>query len=177
MEKQFKITKSTVEQYKIRHESGMYYADIVLDHNGEKGRIQIASDYGSWQNYWGSCGCSFKEFLTRIDMWYFAGKVGENNWLDFEATKNKMYQDIKEARMCRQIDAEEAKEICMEAKHVFDSANSKSAYEHLIYNSEKIWKLYQDPSSIPVETGISPQFKRFFNEAWAAFIEEIKKEI
>lgn len=86
MEGKFSINKNTVEQYKIRHSSGSCWADIVLDSGDGCGRIQIASDFGDWQYYWGSCGCSFKKFLTEIDMGYFAGKVGESDWFDIDAT-------------------------------------------------------------------------------------------
>ncbi len=106
--KKYKITKSTCEVYKLRHECGMYWADITLDCGEKSGRIQIASDYGTWQNYWGCCGCSFKEFLTRLDVEYTAGKFRARNAEDRE---------------------------------------------------------------------ITPQFKRFWNEAWAVFIEQIKSEI
>ena len=49
------VTKSTVEVYKIRSNE-FAWADITIDASGNKGRISIASDYGSWQNYWGACG-------------------------------------------------------------------------------------------------------------------------
>lgn len=170
MDGQFSITKSTVEQYKIRHTSGMYWADIVLDFGDGYGRVQIASDYGSWQNYWGACG-SFKEFLTGIDMYYFANKVGEANWFDIDATRAKMYRDIKDARKCGEISAEKASDICTEVEDVFENSDSKSSYEYFVFNSKIIWDFYQEPSAIPLETSVSPQFKRFYNEAWQCFVE------
>ena len=105
--KKYTVTKSTCEVYKLRHECGMYWADITLDCASKSGRIQIASDYGSWQNFWSCCGCSFKEFLTRLDMQYTAGKFGaEDNQGD-----------------------------------------------------------------------VTPQFKRFWNEAWQVFIVQLKNEL
>lgn len=177
MDGQFSITKSTVEQYKIRHTSGMYWADIVLDFAAGCGRVQIASDYGSWQNYWGACGCSFKKFLTEIDMGYFAGKVGETDWFDMDATKRRMYQDIKDARKYRMIEADEAKEICEEVERVFGNVSCRRDYEHFVFDSKIIWNFYQEPSAIPLETSVSPQFKRFYNEAWQCFVEQLKQEI
>ncbi|MEG0797064.1 MAG: hypothetical protein RR397_11270 [Odoribacter sp.] len=177
MDGKFSITKSTVEQYKIRHTSRMYWADIVLDSGNECGRLQIASDYGSWQNYWSSCGCSFKKFLPKIDMQYFAEKVGENDWFDIDATRARIYQDIKCARKDREIGAKEGKEICEEVKRVFSSVGCRMDYEHFIFDSKIIWNFYQEPCSIPLETDVSPQFKRFYNEAWQCFIEQLKQEI
>ena len=104
--KKYSINKTQCEVYKLRHECGMYWADITVDSGEKSGRIQIASDYGSWQNYWSCCGCSFKEFLTKLDMQYTAGKFGAER------------------------------------------------------NGET-----------------TPQFKLFWNEAWAAFIEQIKSEL
>ena len=81
MDTKFTTTRSTVECYKIRSDRGLW-ADITIDANGKAGRVQIASDYGSWENYWGACGSEFKEFLCGLDIDYAAGKFGESKWFD-----------------------------------------------------------------------------------------------
>lgn len=89
----YAVTKTHVECYKLRRPgTGDGWADITLDVNGNAGRIQIASDYGSWEHYWGSCGCPFKEFLINLskDIHYAAGKFGEGKWFDQEATMADM---------------------------------------------------------------------------------------
>ena len=89
------IEKTTVECYRLRHSSGMW-ADITIDANKETGRIQIASDYGSWQNYWGSCGKPFKLFLQSLDKYYVAGKFGASKWFDAVKTVAEYRAVIKE---------------------------------------------------------------------------------
>lgn len=174
MEKQYTITKSHVEVYKIRTESGMYWADITIDNNGEKGRIQIASDYGDWQYYWGSCGCPFKKFLTHLDIGYTAGKFREDGWFDEEATKRSIYNDIKYRRECRDLTADQAKELIDECQEL--DFSSKESYQFSFFNSELLCKEF-DSCDIPFETNISPLFRQFWNEPWKAFIEQIKQEI
>ena len=55
MENQYTVTKTTVEKYTIRHSTGRYWADIVLDCGVNSGRIQVASDFGDWQYFFGAC--------------------------------------------------------------------------------------------------------------------------
>lgn len=175
--KEFKITKSTTELYKIRHESGMYWADIIVDDQDKRGRIQIASDYGSWQNYWGDCGCSFKEFLTKIDIGYFAGKVGEQDWFDQEATHSKIKQDIIESRKDDNISAVDARELWDSVNDMFLDVANKEGYCHYAYDNNLLWKFYQEPCAFPCITGSSPQFRQFWKEPWQAFIKRLKEEL
>ncbi|NDV94852.1 hypothetical protein D0T84_07960 [Dysgonomonas sp. 521] len=174
---EFTINKSQCELYKIRHQSGMYWADITLDYKDKTGRIQIASDYGSWQNYWGACGCSFKEFLTKIDMWYFAGKVGESDWFDSDATHKRIKKDIIESRRGNDISEDEARDLWDVVNDMFIDICGKESYWHHAYDNDKLWRFYREPYAYPCITDISPQFKRFWNEAWVVFINQIKEEI
>lgn len=47
------IEKTQIELYKVRLDGGQGWADISIDAKEKSGRIQIASDWGAWQYYWG----------------------------------------------------------------------------------------------------------------------------
>lgn len=103
------ITKEQVEVYKLRSsDTSIGWADITVDNRGTAGRLSIASDYGKWQYYWGSTGCGFKEFLTRLNEHYMAEKFGADGYFDFEATIASIKEGIINDRKDENIEAEEA---------------------------------------------------------------------
>lgn len=171
--KKAKITKSKAEIYKIRFGNGLYWANITVDDLGESGRIQIASDFGSWQNYWASCGCSFKKFLTELNIHYTANKFKADNWFDNEKTIERFKSDIIEYRMFSGLGKEKAREL-------FDSLE---AFEDVINKGEFIQEMWNSPilsfynHKPPLIETITPQFKKFWETAWAVFIEEINSEL
>lgn len=175
---EFTITKTQCELYKIRHKSGCYWADITIDHKDATGRIQIASDYGSWQNYWGSCGCSFKEFLIKLnnDIHYTASKFGASDWFDLEKTKQSIYQEIVNSRKNRETTAGEAREYIDELKEIY--ATDANCFMVSFMETECFAKVFDhDPCSVECEISIHPHFRKFWEEAWAVFIEELKCEV
>lgn len=93
----YTVTKSTAECFKLRHSSGMYWADITIDAKDHTGRIQIASDFGSWQYFWGACGKPFIEFLSGLDIQYTAGKFGADQFFDSEQTLKDYENAVNEA--------------------------------------------------------------------------------
>lgn len=101
----FELTKSTVEKYMLRGNGT--WADIVLDDQGDKrGQIMINSDYGAWSYFWGSMGCSLKEFITKCDTPYLMGKLGERNYFDEEATKECYRRNLQELLKDNDIEQE-----------------------------------------------------------------------
>lgn len=173
MDPKFSITKSKVECYKIRHTSGMYWADITIDSNGTTGRIQVASDYGDWQNYWGACGCLFKQFLTEIDMHYTAGKFGESKWFDEQKTIQVYKQTIIEWRRNDDIDAERAREMWTEISNLNSSDETAFAYQVM----GDCPSFYQYSETPEMYHSVSPQFRSFWKNVWPVFINLIKQEI
>lgn len=165
----FTITKTQIECYKIRSGKGAW-ADITIDAQGNTGRIQIASDYGSWQYYWGACGERFKRFLADLDIYYAAGKFGEGNWFDLDKTIENLKSRIKEYS----ADYPEKKaELKSELKELKDSSCKE----------EFVAKMWQSPEILEMEghnpemiTDVSPSFKKFWEVLWPVFIEELKKE-
>jgi hypothetical protein len=95
LELKYIIEKAQCEVYMLRlRKGGGYWADITLHCHNNAGCIQIASDYGRWQYYWGACGCPFKEFLTELnDMEYVASKFGAKNMDDNTTPQFKRFWD------------------------------------------------------------------------------------
>lgn len=176
MKTEYTITKSQVECYKLRHESGLYWADINVDANENKGRIQIASDFGSYQYYWGACGCSFKEFLIKIGIDYAAAKFGEDKWFDFDETIKSYKKTLIQYRREENITTEDAREIYDEIKELEEECPYReNDFVVIIQGKEKLMKFFEWTPSLCYE--ISPQFKNFWNMVWPVFIEKLNEEI
>lgn len=171
----YTLTKSTVECYKLRDKtSGMYWADITIDAKETTGRIQIASDFGSWQNYWGACGCSFKEFLTKLDMEYFAGKVGESHWFDFDKTILQYKGYVLHERRNDLIESCEARKMFDEIKSLDEGG--RDGFTQIMYNDCPTL-MRQFDYCPDTHTSVSPQFRKFWETAWKAFVIELKAEL
>lgn len=187
------IKKSTIECYKLRSKTSSVWADITLDSLDRAGRLQIASDYGNWQYYWGSCGESFKKFLTGLDIGYVANKFGENRYFDLNATLKNL-KDCIISENFPEINADDYDLTDEEEKASFEdeklSRQSKidefnndferlsNAYDendfvHIWYQCDNIIELVERPDIVHC---ISPLFLRFWNEIWPFFINELKKE-
>jgi len=163
-------TKSTVECYKIRGLAHGAWADITVDADANTGRIQIASDYGSWENYWGACGCPFKEFLIGLDMHYAAGKFGAGRWFDHEATINAIKADIDEYAR-----DDEERNGMMEEWAALEDCTEVNSFCMIAFQSDYLRKLWDTGPDI--KKTIDPSFRKFWENAWPVFIEELKKEI
>lgn len=163
------IEKSIAELYKIRGTNGSF-ANISLDYSGKQGRISISTDYGVWSYYWGSCGCSFKEFLIGLNMEYAAGKFGEDKFFNHEATMNYLKSRIKE----NSEDKEHNRKLKDELKSLVD-CEDKSSFTAQMWNCSEIMKL--EDYCPDLVTGISPGFKYFWENLWTKFIESLKQEL
>jgi hypothetical protein len=170
MEKEtYTIEKTLVECYKLRSTTGSYWADITIDSIGTKGRIQIASDFGSYQNYWGACGCSFKEFLQRLNIEYAADKFGEDKWFDLDATIKLLRE-----RILDEFHHEDDKDEVLSELKELESCSNKEEFCDQIRNCKNIWQMEDGMPSLCY--AITPQFKRFWDEIWPVFIDHLKKE-
>lgn len=174
MKTTYSITKSTVECYKIRHEKSFYWADITVDHNGGKGRISIASDFGSYQHYWGACGNSFKEFLCKIGIDYAADKFGADRWFDPELTIKSYKETVLDYRRTESIEAEQARKLFNEIKELEEVGSSESEFCHVLQQQESLMKFFDWCPNL--SKTISPQFRNFWKEIWPVFIQELKNE-
>jgi len=162
----YSIKKTTVESYKVRCDS-FYWADITIDADGKMGRIQIVSDFGSWQNYWGACGCSFKEFLQKINIDYAADKFGAHKWFDLDRTIISLKERIN--------DYTDDKEDLLKELESLESSSGKDEFIHIMHNCDEIMKMenyYPD-----MIYSIEPGFKRFWKEVWPVFTNQLSKEL
>lgn len=168
--KKYSVTKSLIECYKIKQNNNFGWANIVVDAMDETGRIQIASDYGSWQYYWGSCGYSFKKFLIKLDQHYAANKFGEANWFDLEKTVERLKKRIKEYTS----DKEERKSLMNEINDL-EQSSCKSEFEQKMWMCTKIMNM--EDNCPEFSYSISPAFTMFWKEIWPVFIDVLQKEI
>ena len=173
MNTELTLTKSTVECYKIRSSKNSNWADITIDSNGSTGRIQIASDYGDWQRYWGACGSSFKEFLTKLNIEYAADKFGADNYFDLDKTINSLKSQIEE--FCESESADIKQELLNELKILEKESSCKEEFVHKMWDSPKLLEMTDNSPDLCMS--ITPLFKRFWDEMWPTFIQELKNEI
>lgn len=170
---EYTITKSTVECYKIRHPSGMYWADITLDGKDNQVRIQIASDYGDYQYYWGACGPTYKEFLQRISIDYAATKFGADQWFDHEATIRRFKLDVIDYRRREFIDAKTARKLWNEIVRMEDHPNEQE-FIHVMWEQKHLMAFYDHCPDLTKD--ITPQFKKFWATVWQVFLQQLKVE-
>lgn len=149
----------------------MYWADINIDSQGTKGRIQIASDYGSYQNYWGACGCDFKKFLIGLNIEYAADKFEADRWFDHDATIRDFKYSVLEERRFENITSKKAREIYDEIETLKDYTD-KESFGSQMWNCSELMRLYDHCPDI--KTGISPLFRKFWDGPWQIFISNIK---
>jgi hypothetical protein len=164
----FSINKTTVECYKIRHSSGMYWADITIDAAPGKGRIMIASDYGDYQYFWGACGEDFKAFLAKLDIYYTAGKFGCNQWFDVDASVAAIKKYVRECRLSK----EEMKVIGPQIQELEDYIHEQEFISEF-YARKELSRLFEYPEIIK---DITPQFKKFWQHVWPVLLGELEKE-
>lgn len=167
------ITKQQVTVYKMRGLEHGNWADFTIDEGEKAGRISISSDWGNWANYWGACGESFKKFLCSLDIYYFAGKVGESNWLDTEKTVKCWKKTILERRRENSIDENLARFAFDELKDA-DENYSGSDFIYAVYNCDNLLKALEYDKN--TQTDVSPSFRNFWEKAWLPFIAYLKKE-
>jgi hypothetical protein len=169
---EFEITKTTVECYKVRHPTGMYWADITIDSGERSGRIQIASDYGSFQHYWGACGESFKKFLLSIDKYYAAGKFGQDRWFDVDKTISSMRTHIEEC--CTDMDENEV--LYSELKKLEEQQwDNENDFLNDFFSKKHLSSFYDGlPDTV---RDLTPQFEKFWNSCWQVFLNQIRYEL
>lgn len=168
-----KVTKETIESYKIRlddHE----WADIAIDKGVKSGRIQIASGWGSWERYWGSCGQPFIEFLIGLNINYAAGKFGCDRHFDLDSTVKLWKKEIIDARKDNNVDSEYARVLFNEVLRFESEQPNKSFAEHMMWTSELLEFFNHSPD---FHTTISPAFLNFWKRIWIPFTEHLQSEI
>lgn len=167
-ESQYTVSKSSVELYRFRHPSGMFWADITIDANKNGGRISIASDFGNYSNYWGAAGCDFKQFLGEISIDYAADKFDADRWFDHQATL-ELYRIY-----AREVEDKDLRNLIYREIKSLDDYNQKEPFLHELMNSRNLVRLFDGCPEI--EYTIKPQFKRLWNEVWPEMIKAFNAE-
>ena len=172
-----KITKETIQLYKIREVGEMGWADISIDEGEQCGRISIASDWGNWQYFWGACGCPFKEFLVHLkkDIHYTANKFGAANWFDLDKTIEQIKREILNYRRLHEITAEKARTLYVEIKEIESECTNSIHHFYAVFHASETLSAWYD--EIPTHTGIEPSFKVFWEKAYLPFCDELQKEL
>jgi hypothetical protein len=168
------ITETTVVCYKLRNLRNGNFANFTLDiENGKSGgRVSISSSYGDFSYYWSAPGDDLKAFLCSLNIEYAADKFDQDRWFDADATVKGFKQTILESRRFQSIDRKFAKE-CWDA--VKDLAYyDKDEFYTLLGDERDLMRLFD--GCPPIEYDISPQFKRFWTEAWLVMMKHFQTE-
>ena len=172
-----KITKSTKEVYYLRTDE--YFADISIDEDdsGKGGSLSIAADYGNSHHYWGACGMPFKQFLCKIGIDYVAGKFSLGKEIDEKATILQWKKDVIKSMRDGDIDMQETRAIWDSIKELDGTVGSVGEsyfMAELSHHAELLRYYYHHP---PIITGITDNFKDFWERLWLPFLEHLKQEI
>lgn len=165
---EYTVTKTTVELYRFRHPSGMYWADITIDSGEKSGRISIASDFGTYSNYWSHAGQAFKEFLGEIAIDYAADKFGADRWFDHAETLLRFSEYANESSK------EDLRDLIMEEIRNLQEHTQKESFIVELMHSPGLMRLFDGCPEL--EYSITPQFKRLWKEVWPELIKAFKAE-
>jgi hypothetical protein len=168
------IEKTQIELYKVRLDGGQGWADISIDAKEKSGRIQIASDWGAWQYYWGACESSFKEFLIGLDIHYTAGKFGTDRFFDQEKTL-KLYKDCIEELHQFDIDQERKNRCISELKRLEEQSGTKEEFVAILHECRHLMNLFEYCPEILCK--IEPGFQNFWDKIWVGFTKHLQEEI
>jgi hypothetical protein len=169
-----KITKTTVECYKVRDlKEG--WANITIDDLGEKGRVQIASDFGDWQYYWNACGCPFKVFLTRLNLDYVADKFREDEHINIEKTIKGYKESVLQSRRFGDLKKKRARAVYDDIKQLQKDWWSPNDFKEAMHLKVHLLKYFDNMPEASYD--VSPMFKRFWKEIWLPFMANLKNEI
>jgi hypothetical protein len=166
------IEKSTIQLYRIRLEKSGW-ADISIDEHGNAGRMSIASDWGSWEYYWHSCGMPFKEFLTSLNLHYVASKFREDDYINVEKTVKAWKKSVIEQRRDDVIDSDQARLVYDEIKEI--EYCSASDFVSAVHSQKDLLEFLEYGLDIIKE--ISPRFKTFWDKIIVPFKQHLKAEI
>jgi hypothetical protein len=168
-----KIEKNTIELYRIRLEKSGW-ADISIDDNDKAGRISIASDWGSWEYYWGSCGSSFKEFISSLNIHYVACKFGEDKYINVEKSVFGWKKSVIEQRRDEEITSDFARLVYEEIKELEENCAPMDLVEACRSQTNLLEFSGYSPDFVKE---VSPRFKRFWEKVFMHFQQHLKDEI
>lgn len=183
------ITRTTVEAYRVQKDHE--WATIVVQgwqRNGsgrasdtlmEQGEILVHSSFGSWGHQWCNLGRSIKPFLAGVSFDYLMGKLlpGELREFDFAASLDSWKKHLKAARRCRDLDAEQFREIwdasCDSNEcgiemfmHRLEESRPFELRDHPLWDSINGYAVCRDNSMATA----------FWRELWPLFVAAVRAE-
>lgn len=105
-----------LRRYTLRSNAESGWAIIVI---GSDGYFSAVSDHGNFAYIWGSPGCEFRKFLTRLDAHYFWTKIThmrEATVWDEEATERNIRERLDELVAAGELSKEQADDMFEEAE-------------------------------------------------------------
>lgn len=167
----YTVTKSQVECYKFRAVDAAYWADVTIDTTpgAKHGRINIASDFGTWSYYWGACGSSFKEFLMGLDKHYVAKNFGADRFFDAKATKETYRRQIETCCFGR----EETTATELEVNDLYETPHIAEFTEQ-VRKSPRIMAMYDGMPDTCYR--LEPGFDNFWEHIWPLLLDAFKEE-
>ena len=172
---QYSIKKSLSQVYKFRRPQASYWADITLDDNGTCGRIQIASDFGAWQYYWGACGCPLKEFLIGLNYHYVAGKFKVEEDFFEDETILRYKKDLLAERRNEGISQQDARLVYDEIQSLYQILTAIGFEHHIVDHCPNLYEFYDYIP--PMVMKKQRLFEMFWNSVWQVFVAELKNEL
>ena len=164
----YTVTKQAAELYKLRHPTGLYWADITIDGGYNHGRISIVSDFGNYSYYWAACGEDFKSFLSGRHIDYIAGKFGADRWFDAQATLAAFSDRIQGT-----ADPGTKNALLAEIDNL-QRHSQKAGFVAELQHCPTLIHLFEQ--CIDLIHGIDPGFQRLWREIWPVMLEAFKKE-
>lgn len=141
--------------------------DVMLDDYGRgKGKITISNSYGfNYSHYWGSMGCSLKEFLMNINESYFIMKlspVSDQGKINIKASVRNVRNAIKEEMAWYKYMSLQ-KELRQEIKRLESCYSDENFIDRCFEISNNIWTEYDCRFEREEFESI---VKGVFNEPW-----------
>lgn len=162
------VTKHSIALYKLRHPTGLYWADISIDAGYHQGRITIISDFGNYSHYWGACGQDFKTFLADLHIDYVASKFGVSRWFDAPATLTAFSRRIQETAELQ------TKPALLSELNKLQPEQSASSFKAELQRCPLLLGLFKGQPEL-VYT-LEASFIHLWQQIWPVMLDAFKKE-
>lgn len=170
----FSVTAEQVTCYKVRHSSGFYWADITARVGDHSIGLQISSDFGDWQYYWGATGDDVAAFLKRLGIDYVADKFGADRQFDSDGTIKDLREQLKDYFKYedgKDIKVKDKRRKCFTALKELEELGDReeSLFQHMYFSS--VLSDILGVEYFDVRRRITPQFADFWKHLWPVFVE------
>lgn len=145
------------------------WADIMISEQYQSGRITIASSFGTWSHYWGSCGEDFKTFLADMDIHYAATKFKCANEFDIDKTIKHFADNIESIF----DDRPQKKDAILADLKELSDCNDSAQFWIIMGQYRRVLDV-AEYYELSTQYSISKEFAEFWKVFWIPFFAEIK---